>query len=147
MNNKKNIYPIWWFLLILCLATLLSVQAEQLAQESQYLSRVSLCKDVEEKNPVLETSTFFIEDEKVVCWIRFNYTSKVDFNISWEWEDPQGNIYHVGNLEMEPGTYQNYRTWYWISIRDHYAANLPGKWMVRVYIDDILVAIKDFNLV
>ncbi|MDD3656395.1 MAG: hypothetical protein PHI72_06455 [Atribacterota bacterium] len=145
--NNKNIFNIYWcILLIIFLAGTLSIQAEEVVQESQYLGEISLCKDVKENNPIFETSSFSIWDEKVVCWIRFNYFSLEEFNIIWEWEDPQGNIFHVGELGMEPGNYQNYRSWYWIGIRDRYAVNLPGDWKVRIYIDNVLLAVKDFTI-
>ncbi len=148
MNKKKIFYTIWGLLLILLLTGFLSVQAVELVHNSQYLKMISLCKDVdvEEKEPVLETTSFSVWDERVICWIRFNYSSSQAFDITWEWEDPKGNIYHTGKLEMEPGDYQNYRIWYGIGIQNHYAANLPGEWIIRVYLDDFVVAIKDFTI-
>ena len=146
MNKKKTFYTIWSLLLVLLLTGFLSVQAEESVQDSQYLEMVSLCKDVEEKDPVFETTSFSIWDERVFCWIKFNYSSSEMFDITWEWEDSKGNIYHTGKLEMEPGDYQNYRIWYGIGIQDHYAANLPGEWTVRVYLNDFMVAAKDFTI-
>lgn len=146
MNKKKTFYTICGLLLILLLTGFLSVQAVELAEGSQYLKMVSLCKDVEEKEPVLETTSFSVWDERAICWIRFNYSSHEAFDITWEWEDPKGNTYHTGNLEMEPGDYQNYRSWYGIGIQGHYAANLPGEWIVRVYLNDFVVAIKNFTI-
>ncbi len=146
MNKKKIFYTIWGLLLILLLTGFLPVQAVELVQDSQYLKMISLCKDVEEKEPVLETTSFSVWDERVVCWIRFNYTSSETFNITWEWEDPLGNIYHTGKLVMEPGDYQNYRIWYGIGIQDHRAADLPGDWTVRVFLDDFVAVIKDFTI-
>jgi len=146
MINKKKPYVFCTFLLLLLMLGSLSVQAIELVQGSQYLKMISLCKDVEEKEPIFETKYFSISDERAVCWIRFNYSSSEIFEITWEWEDPSGNIYHNGKLEMEPGNYQNYRTWYEIGIKDHYARNLPGNWRVRVYLGDFVVAIKDFTI-
>ena len=148
MTKKKIFYTIWGLLpmLILLLIVPFSVQALESVQDSQYLKMISLCKDVEEKEPVLETTSFSVWDERVFCWIRFNYSSSEIFDITWEWEDPKGNIYHTGKLEMEPGDYQNYRTWYGIGIQDHYAVNLPGEWIVRVSLDDSVVAVKNFTI-
>lgn len=146
MKYRKIFYSPLGLLLLLVLVSPFNGQEEGIAQESQYLDQVVLCRDVEEKEPLLETTSFQVWDEKVVCWISFSYYSPESFFITWEWEDPAGNIYHVGNLEMEGGNYQNYRTWYWINIRDHYAANLTGGWKVRVYIDGVLLAVKDFTI-
>ncbi len=146
MNKRKFFWALGILLLAIFLTGSWSIFAVELTPESQYLSKISLCKDVEEKNPIFETTSFSIWDEKIVCWLRFNYSSLEPFLITWEWEDPHGKIYHIGELEMEPGNYQNYRSWYWIGIRDRYAINIPGDWKVRVYIDDILVAVKNFTL-
>lgn len=139
-------YGLFCFLLLVLLFSSLSAQAIELVAGSQYLSAISICKDIEENDPVLETTSFSVWDEKVICWIKFSYSSANPFFISWEWEDPSGNIYHDGRLEMEAGNYQNYRTWYEIGIRDRYARNFPGKWRVRVYLDGTVIAIKDFTI-
>ena len=145
--NKENI------LRIIVLAVLVAglffpfiSQAEDAVQGSQYLIQSVLCKDIEENEPLSETDSFLVTDEKAVCWIRFSYQSWEPFLLTWEWVNPEGNIYHMGELEMEAGDYASYRSWYWIGILDHYAANLSGDWKVRIYIDDILVAVKDFSI-
>ncbi len=145
--KKKNIFGIiLFFLLLIGLFFPLNIQAAEITQENQPLGEAVLCMDIEENEPVLETRSFRIWDEKAVCWIRFNYQSDEPFLINWEWINPKEEIYHTGEIEMEAGDYRGYRTWYWIGIEDHYAANLPGDWKVRVYIDDILLATKDFTI-
>lgn len=144
--SSKKLFRVALYLLLLGLCLPLMAQSEDVIQESQYLSKVVLCKDIEENEPILETTSFNVWDEKAVCWIRFNYQSQELFRITWEWIDPEGKIYHVGELEMEAGDYSNYRSWYWISIQDHTAANLLGAWKVRVYVDDIFLAMQDFKI-
>jgi len=144
----KNIFKLKIFLLLLLtLCFTLNVYAAQTSiQESQYLVAANLCKDVQDKEPIDKTTFFYRMDEKVVCWIQFNYSSQYPFAITWEWLDPEGNKYHTGETEMEEGDYRGYRTWYWIGIRDHYAEKLLGRWKVNVYIDDILLATEEFNI-
>ncbi len=145
--NKKSILKFTCFVLLMTVLSLpLFAQAEEIIQESQYLHQIVMCKEVEEKEPVQETTTFFVGDEKAVCWIRFSYQSQVPFEMIWEWIDPAGKIYHTGRLEMEAGSYQHYRTWYWINIMDHSAAKLPGDWQVRVYVKDILMTVQNFTI-
>lgn len=146
MNNKKKSYLFYCFLLILFLLNILPIQAQETILEPRYLNKIVLCHDIEENEPVYESTSFYTWDEKVVCWINFNYSSGTDSTITWEWEDPNGNIYHKGDTEIEAGNYQNYRIWYWIGIRDKYALNLPGTWKARVYIDGLLLAEKDFTI-
>jgi hypothetical protein len=145
--KNRNIFRLTLYLLLLIgLFLPFITQAEEEIQESQYLSKAVLCKDVEEKEPVFETTSFRVWDEKAVSWIRFTYQSQEPFMITWEWVDPEGKIYHVGEIQMEAGDYKNYRTWYWINIQDHYAANLLGDWKIRISVDNILLAVKDFSI-
>ena len=146
MDNRKIITNFYWLFLVLFLVGSLTVYGQEPTAESQYLSTVVLCKNIAEKEPVWKTTSFFPWDEKVVCWVSFNYYALEPFAITWKWEDPMGNIYRVYQIELEPGIYQNYRTWYWIAIRDSNAKNLPGNWKVSVYRNDALLGVKEFTL-
>ncbi|MEA3453919.1 MAG: hypothetical protein U9R12_03195, partial [Candidatus Caldatribacteriota bacterium] len=117
------------------------------AKDSEYLQKIVLCKDILEKDPVRQTNFFFPQDEKVVTWLRFSYDYTEKFLLKWEWITPEGKLYHRGEVEMEAGSYINYRTWYWIKIRGNYASQLPGEWKVKVYINDIFLAERDFFIV
>jgi len=145
-NRKKNILKIKWWSLVLILLMIFSTagMAQETAKDSQYLQKIALCKNIIEKNPLQETNFFSSQDEKVVSWVRFSYDSPENFTLRWEWISPQGQLYHRGEVEMEAGSYNNYRTWYWIKIRDRYASKLPGEWKVRVYINDIFLAERQF---
>ena len=149
MLKKKNILRVklWLFVLIfLMIFSGISI-AQEAAKDSEYLQKIALCKDVLEKNPVRVTNFFFPQDEKVVTWFRFSYDSAEKFKLYWEWITPEGKLYHRGEVEMEAGSYTNYRTWYWIKIKDNYASQLPGKWKVIVYINDIFLAERNFFIV
>ncbi len=146
MLKKKSIFRIKLWLLSALLLMIFSAagMAQEAAKDSEYLQKIALCKDIVEKNPLQETNFFISQDEKVVSWVRFSYDSPENFVLRWEWITPQGKLYHRGEVEMEAGSYNNYRTWYWIKIRDRYASKLPGEWKVRVYINDIFLAERNF---
>lgn len=146
IRKKRNIFKIELWLLVLIFLMIFSVasMAQEVVKDSEYLQKIALCKDVLEKNPLRETNFFFPQDEKVVTWFRFSYDSAEIFLLKWEWINPQGKLYHRGEVEMEAGSYTNYRTWYWIKIKDNYASRLPGEWKVRVYINDIFLAERNF---
>ena len=149
IRKKRNILRVtlWLFVLIfLVIFSGVSI-AQEAAKESEYLQKIALCKDVMGKNPLRETNFFFPQDEKVVTWIRFSYDSAEKFKLYWEWITPEGKLYHRGEVEMEAGNYINYRTWYWIKIKGNYASQLPGEWKVRVYINDIFLAERNFFIV
>jgi hypothetical protein len=138
---------LWLFVLIfLVIFSGVSI-AQEAGKDSEYLQKIVLCKDVLEMNPLRQTNFFFPQDEKVVTWIRFSYDSAEKFKLYWEWITPEGKLYHRGEVEMEAGSYSNYRTWYWIKIKGNYASQLPGEWKVKVYINDIFLAERNFFIV
>ena len=149
IRKKKNIFrmELWLFVLIFLMIFSGANMAQEAAKDSEYLQKIALCKDVMEMNPLRETNFFFPQDEKVVTWLRFSYDSAENFILKWEWISPQGKLYHRGEVEMEAGSYINYRTWYWIKIKGNYASQLPGEWKARVYINDIFLAEKNFFIV
>ena len=149
IRKKKNILRVklWLFVLVfLVIFSGVSI-AQEAAKDSEYLQKIALCKDVLEKNPLRVTNFFFPQDEKVVTWLRFSYDSTEKFKLYWEWINPEGKLYHRGEVEMEAGSYTNYRTWYWIKIKGNYASQLPGEWKVRVYINGIFLTEKNFFIV
>jgi len=149
MLKERNILGVklWLFVLIFLIIFSGVSMAQEAAKDSEYLQKIALCKDVLEKNPLQETNYFVSQDEKVVTWLRFSYDSPENFVLRWEWINPQGKIYHRGEVEMEAGSYTNYRTWYWIKIKGNYASQLSGEWKVKVYIDDIFLAERNFFIV
>ena len=149
MLKERNILRIklWLFVLIFLIIFSGVSTAQEAAKDSEYLQKIVLCKDILEKNPLRQTNFFFPQDEKVVTWFRFSYDSPENFVLRWEWITPQGKLYHRGEVEMEAGTYTNYRTWYWIKIKGNYASQLPGEWKVKVYINDTFLAERNFFIV
>jgi hypothetical protein len=148
-TKKKNIFRIklWLFVLIFLMIFSGVSMAQEAAKDSEYLQKISFCKDILENNPQQGTNFFFPQDEKAVTWLKFSYNSAEQFLLKWEWIAPQGTLYHRGEVEMEAGSYTNYRIWYWIKIKGNYASQLPGEWKVRVYINDIFLGEKNFFMV
>ena len=146
IRKERNVLRIKLCLFVLIFLVIFSGVsiAQEAAKDSEYLQKITLCKDILEKNPVQETVFFTPQDEKVVTWLRFSYDSAEKFLLKWEWITPQGKLYHRGEVEMEAGSYTNYRTWYWIKIKGNYASQLPGEWKVRVYINDIFLTERYF---
>jgi hypothetical protein len=64
MKYRKIFYASLGLLLFLVLASPFIGQGDGIAQESQYLDKVVLCREVEEKEPLLETTSFQVWDEK-----------------------------------------------------------------------------------
>jgi len=147
--KKRNIFRVelWLFILIFLMIFSGASMAQEAAKDSEYLQKIALCKDILDKNPLRGANFFFPQDEKVVTWLRFSYDSSEKYLLKWEWITPQGKLYHRGEMEMEAGSYTNYRTWYWIKIKGNYASQLPGEWKVKVSINDIFLAERNFFIV
>ena len=120
---------------------------EPIISGEKYLQRFSICTDVLEKTPVLEKNIFSTLEEKVTAWFQFSYNTIEDFKLFWEWINPEGELYYRGEIEMKAGNYQSYRTWYWISIKDHYPSKYSGEWKVKIYLDNIFLSEKDFYVI
>jgi len=149
IRKKRNILGIklWLFVLVFLIIFSGVSMAQEAAKDSENLQKIALCKDILEKNPLRQTNFFLPQDEKVVTWLRFSYDSPDNFVLRWEWITPQGKLYHRGEVEMEAGTYTNYRTWYWIKIKGNYASQLHGEWKVKVYVNNIFLTEKNFFIV
>jgi len=151
MKRIKSIGIILFAFLIISQFFSFASQVDEVAEvvqdlDSQFLNKIVLCRNVQENEPVFQTNAFRTWDDKAVAWISFNYQSEEPFMLTWEWIDPTGRIYHVGEIEMDSGNYPDYRSWYWISIWEHHAARLLGDWQVKVYIDEHLVAFEEFSI-
>ena len=149
MLKERNIFRIklWLFVLIFLIIFSGVSMAQEVTKDSEYLQKIALCKDILENNPLRQTNFFFPQDEKVVTWYRFSYDSPENFVLRWEWITPQGKLYHRGELEIEAGSYSNYRTWYWIKIKGNYSSQFHGEWKVKVYINDTFLAERNFFIV
>ncbi len=115
------------------------------------LVEIILAKDINDTGmvglPVNSTNTFDTEDNRVVALVVLeNFSGKHD--IRWEWVDPTGDPYVVTDnfpLTVQKGKYLPQVTaWHQISLKNEPAAEIPGKWSVRIFVDDELIQWKQF---
>jgi hypothetical protein len=97
--------------------------------------------------PIAPTSEFNTEDDKVIALIRFENLAG-DHNLRWEWYDPSGNIYYSTDnfpFKTSRDKYLPVTTaWHRLSINGDPAANNPGQWEVKVFLDNELMDTKPF---
>ena len=95
------------------------------------------------------TSEFNSKDEQIVALLTFENMSDTH-NLRWEWVDPNGKVYFDTKnypLRVDKGKYLSKVTaWHQISLKDEPAAKIPGKWLVKIFVDDDLVDSKPFNV-
>jgi hypothetical protein len=95
------------------------------------------------------TSEFNTEDKQVVSFLAFENVSG-SHSLRWEWVAPTGKTYLSTkklSLFADKGKYMPKVTaWHRISIKDEPAADIPGKWLVKAYVDDELIDSKPFHV-
>lgn len=95
------------------------------------------------------TTEFDTEDKQVIAHLTFENISG-NHNLRWEWVDPNGKVYlatHNYPLKVNKGKYLPKLTaWHQISLKDETAIETPGKWMVKIFVDDELIESKPFIL-
>lgn len=67
----------------------------------------------------------------------------------WDWYDPMGNLYDTtGEYTINSdGRLRDFNTsWHKIAIKGDEAANLPGKWQVKVYLDNKQITTRQFEI-
>ncbi len=99
--------------------------------------------------PLEPTATFNTEDGEAIALLKFaNLSGK--HALRWEWYNPDGNLYYsTGDfpLEISRGKYLKEATaWHRLSIQGDPAADYPGEWEVRIFLDDELMETKPFVL-
>lgn len=104
---------------------------------------IILTKRVEIKGtigiPLEPTTTFDTQDREVIAHLKFeNLTGK--HRLKWDWYDPSGNLYYsTGNFPFKTsrGKYvREVTAWHRLSIQGDKAAEYPGQWEVKIFIDD-----------
>jgi hypothetical protein len=114
---------------------------------------IVLATDVDESGKIgvakSLTSEFNSKDEQIVALLTFENMSDTH-NLRWEWIDPNGKVYFDTKnypLRVDKGKYLSKVTaWHQISLKDEPAAEIPGKWLVKIFVDDDLIDSKPFNV-
>jgi len=146
-KNKLFWIEICLFTLLFLLISAGVFTGQEAIEGLEFLKDMAIGKDVQENELTQLVNFFFPQEGKAVCWIKFSYTSREEFFLRWEWINPQGKRYCLGEVKMEAGDYNNYRSWYWIKIKDRPASQLFGEWKVKVYINDLFLGEKSFYII
>jgi Caspase domain len=110
-----------------------------------------LARDIDDSGavgvPREPTSEFNTEDKQAVSFLALENVSG-RHNLRWEWIAPTGKVYlstKKYQLNVDTGKYlPKVTAWHRISLKDDPAADLPGQWLVKAYIDDELIDSKSF---
>lgn len=114
-------------------------------------SGLILTKSIEKKGeigvPADRRTDFSPLDDEIVAYLSLNNFSG-KYLLRWDWYNPAGNLYYsTGNfpLETAKGKYRkSVSVWHSLKIKDDPAADLPGRWMVKLFLNDELMDYKTF---
>ncbi len=97
--------------------------------------------------PAERTDRFSPLADEVVAYLNLNNFSG-RYLLRWDWHDPAGNLYYsTGNfpLKTAKGKYRKtVSVWHSLKIKDDPAAEMPGRWMVKLFLNDELMDYKTF---
>ena len=147
MNIRRRLFPP-----SATLALLLTVFALGCASAPEIRHEVALAKGVEKQQntsvPKSATDVFFTGDAQAVMWVRLSeVTGK--HALKWEWYDTKGTLYQrtADYPVNSDGAYRySITSWHSINIRNEKAASLPGRWIVKVYLDGNPIATREFEI-
>lgn len=114
---------------------------------------VTLAKGVREAGgtslPVEPVGSYTTTDEAVFAHITLAHLTG-SHSLRWEWFDPSGNLYESSGdtpLAIRKGAYVKAGTaCHALKLDQSRAADFPGEWRMRLYLDDSLAAVEKFTL-
>ena len=117
------------------------------------LHGLTLSKGIERQStmavPLYPTTDFTSQDQEVFALVKFENVSG-RYRLKWEWIKPNGEIYYsTGDypLKVPTGKYLKQATaWHSIVLNGDDAANYPGKWEVKVFVNNEQVESRFFTL-
>jgi len=100
--------------------------------------------------PIDKTDAFYTHDKEIYSSIRLrNFSGK--HTLRWDWIKPDGKVYYsTGNTPMKTseGFYKHETSlFHKISILGDRAVDHPGRWTVKIYLDDNVIARNRFELI
>ncbi len=145
----KAVIGVLFFFLILSCASQKMVEKKPLPNFEGMVLAAGVDESGEIGIPHGLSGEFNTDDGQVVSFLTFENMSGTH-QLRWEWVSPNGKTYlDTLNypLKVEDGTYlPKVTAWHRISLANEPAAEMPGKWMVNLFVDDELIESKPFQL-
>lgn len=99
--------------------------------------------------PANPADKYSISDDKVVALAKFQDVAGA-YNLRWDWYSPNGKLYTSSGdypLKTSEGKFRREVTvWHTLPIDGEKAATMPGKWSVKLHVNDDLVDTQTFML-
>ncbi len=117
-------------------------------KEVLFISDYAFCSEISDGKPVDSKQRFSKKDEKIYIHLTIEEYQK-EHTLSWEWVQPNGELFDTLNLDLEAAadlgykTIRDYFVWSWLntsSLDD----SMKGIWIINVYVDDKIVLTRQF---
>jgi len=117
-------------------------------KEAIFISNYDFCSEIIEGKPVDSKLKFSNNDERIYIYLTIEEYQK-EHTISWEWIQPDGELYDTVELDLQAAidlgykTIRDYHVWAWVntSTLDN---SLNGIWKINIYVDDDIVLTRQF---
>ncbi len=117
------------------------------------IQKMVLAKAVDESGTIGvargQTDRFNTDDEQVVAFVTLENMAGTH-NLRWEWVDATGKVYLATrnySLKASQGKFlPTVTAWHRISLKNEAAADIPGRWVVKLFVDDELIESQSFVL-
>jgi hypothetical protein len=148
---RKIIVPFILLVLILPLCACSLTKKVEKKVTPEFIGPI-LSKDIIKKEKTAEPSgisnTFSTDELYIIASIKIKEISG-DHKLRWEWIKPDGNLYYPEDYTIYtlPQKYhEELIVWHKLNINGEKAANYPGDWQVKVYVDGKPIGSKEFKI-
>ncbi|MBF0225577.1 MAG: caspase family protein [Desulfobacterales bacterium] len=159
MKSKRIIYYKFIFLVLVllfslfCLTLSCSSKKTLLKKDEFKVIQSELSKSIEENlkdfSTIAPTSVFSNEDKEVISSLKFENLYGKHF-FQWKWYSPDGNIYYsTKNFEIQTDKQKYIKSgaaWHKIGVKGEITENNYGQWKVDIYMDDMRISSKLFEI-
>ncbi len=149
----KRLNFLWYLISVALIVSACSSSRSAVRPPAIKFAGTALAKSVEPEGdlglPVQPGDSFSISDEKVVAHVRFENMA-VDCRLRWDWYSPDGRLYTSSDEFAIDATEDKFRrtvtAWHALAVKGDKASSLPGKWSVKIFVNNDLVDTQTFML-
>jgi len=115
------------------------------------VSDILMCDDVDvfTQIPSGIGQVFFTHSSKIYCWVNLTNVY-IPHDVRFDWHLPNGTLFHnfstVVEAPIDNGYWSSYKVTDYIKIQGSIPMNNTGIWEVKLYIDNMLFASQNFEI-
>jgi hypothetical protein len=136
--------------LILVLCACLSFKLDPLPDPGRVVREVTLCKEIDESQELLEpgesVKEFMAGSDPVICFVSMKDVTR-RIRLRWRWYDPRGFLHKASQeVTVNPDEVYLEAVTAYDRIEPEALTGLQGKWIVTIFVNDILIGRMAFSV-